>query len=302
MNIRQLACFVAVVEEGSFTRAARRIGITQPSLSQHIRALELDIDGPVIERLSRGITLTPAGALAPARGARRGSRGRAWPACGALAALAVEAGELEMATVLSMAVGLLPRSIRQWRRAISRRRDPAAGVHPPALLEDAVEKGVADFAIGPLPLRDWAGAARGRWGGRSSSSSCRGATRSPGAAGAARGARRPGMGALPAGSRARGRSSRRSAAARVQPARHGAAPPRQRPRHARRGRLGPAVVPDNIVPARNGGRRAAARPADDPRRRACSRAGSAARQRVVEVARRLRGAPRPRRGLSRSHL
>jgi DNA-binding transcriptional LysR family regulator len=39
MNFRQLACFVAVVEEGSFTRAARRIGITQPSLSQHIRAL-----------------------------------------------------------------------------------------------------------------------------------------------------------------------------------------------------------------------------------------------------------------------
>src|SRR2546423_4297473 len=61
MNIRQLECFVAVAEEGSFTRAARRIGITQPSLSQHIRALEEDVDGPVIERLPRGITLTPAG-------------------------------------------------------------------------------------------------------------------------------------------------------------------------------------------------------------------------------------------------
>ena len=37
MNIRQLSCFVAVVDEGSFTRAARAIGIAQPSLSQHIR-------------------------------------------------------------------------------------------------------------------------------------------------------------------------------------------------------------------------------------------------------------------------
>src|SRR4051795_6721951 len=156
MNIRQLACFVAVAEEGSFTRAARRIGITQPSLSQHIRALEKELNGRLIERLPRGITLTPAGrthlpeARAAVRAVERGRRG-------ARAALALEAGELEIATVLSMAVGLLPRYIRVWHE-----RYPEVGIRLQefrhrSLLEEAVEQGVADFAIGPLPLRAWDG-------------------------------------------------------------------------------------------------------------------------------------------------
>jgi DNA-binding transcriptional LysR family regulator len=156
MNLRQLACFVAVVDEGSFTRAARAIGIAQPSLSQHIRALEEELSGRLVERLPRGISLTPAGrALLPeARAAVRAvERGRR----GARAAFALEAGELEIATVLSMAVGLLPRYIRVWHE-----RYPDVGIRlhefrHRSLLEDAVEQGVADFAIGPLPVRRWEG-------------------------------------------------------------------------------------------------------------------------------------------------
>jgi len=156
MNVRQLACFVAVVEEGSFTRAARRVGITQPSLSQHVRALELELGGAVLERLPRGIAVTAAGRslLPEARAALRAvERGRH----AARAALALEAGELEIATVLSMAVGLLPRYIRLWLQ-----RHPHVGIRLQefrhrSLLEQAVEQGVADFAIGPLPLRAWDG-------------------------------------------------------------------------------------------------------------------------------------------------
>jgi DNA-binding transcriptional LysR family regulator len=156
MNFRQLTCFVAVVDEGSFTRAARAIGIAQPSLSQHIRALEDELNGRLIERLPRGIALTPAGrsllpeARAAVRAVERGRRG-------ARAALALEAGELEIATVLSMAVGLLPRYIRIWHE-----RYPDVGIRlhefrHRSLLEDAVQQGVADFAIGPLPVRSWEG-------------------------------------------------------------------------------------------------------------------------------------------------
>jgi DNA-binding transcriptional LysR family regulator len=144
------------VEEGSFTRAAPRVGITQPSLSQHVRALELELGGAVLERLPRGVAVTAAGRslLPEARAALRAvERGRH----AARAALALEAGELEIATVLSMAVGLLPRYIRLWLQ-----RHPHVGIRLQefrhrSLLEQAVEQGVADFAIGPLPLRAWDG-------------------------------------------------------------------------------------------------------------------------------------------------
>jgi DNA-binding transcriptional LysR family regulator len=156
MNVRQLSCFVAVVEDGSFTRAARRVGIAQPSLSQQIRALEDELGGAVLERHSRGISLTPAGrsllpeARAAVRAVERGRRA-------ARAALALESGDLEIATVLSMAVGLLPRYIRRWHEHY-----PDIGVRLQefrhrTLLEEAVEQGIADFAIGPLPLRTWDG-------------------------------------------------------------------------------------------------------------------------------------------------
>ena len=156
MTFRQLACFVAVVDEGSFTRAARAIGIAQPSLSQHIRALEEELNGRLLERLPRGVALTPAGrALLPeARTAVRAlERGRR----GARSVLALEAGELEIATVLSMAVGLLPGYIRVWHERYPNVSIRLHEFRHRSLLEDAVEQGLADFAIGPLPVRVWEG-------------------------------------------------------------------------------------------------------------------------------------------------
>jgi DNA-binding transcriptional LysR family regulator len=156
MNLRQLECFVAVAEERSFTRAAQRVGITQPSLSQHIRTLEEELNGAVLRRHPHGASLTPAGRnlLPEARVALRAvERGRR----ASRAALALEAGELEIATVLSMAVGLLPHHIRIWHE---RYPDVAIRLHEfrhRSLLEDAVEQGVADLAIGPNPLRAWTG-------------------------------------------------------------------------------------------------------------------------------------------------
>lgn len=61
MSLRQMEYFVAVVEESSFTRAAERLHVTQPALSHQIKALERNVGGELLERLPRGVLLTPMG-------------------------------------------------------------------------------------------------------------------------------------------------------------------------------------------------------------------------------------------------
>lgn len=62
-SLRELECFVAVAEELSFTKAARRLHLAQPPLSRHIRVLEEKMGAPLFERSQRGVALTAAGAV-----------------------------------------------------------------------------------------------------------------------------------------------------------------------------------------------------------------------------------------------
>jgi DNA-binding transcriptional LysR family regulator len=57
----QLRYFVTVAEEGQITRAARRLHIAQPALSQALAQLEVELDIVLFVRHPRGVTLTPAG-------------------------------------------------------------------------------------------------------------------------------------------------------------------------------------------------------------------------------------------------
>jgi DNA-binding transcriptional LysR family regulator len=57
----QLACFLAVVEERSFTRAADRLAVSQPALSRTIRLMEDIIGARLFDRDTRNVSLTPVG-------------------------------------------------------------------------------------------------------------------------------------------------------------------------------------------------------------------------------------------------
>jgi DNA-binding transcriptional LysR family regulator len=69
MDDRRLRYFLAIVDEGSVTRAAERLRVAQPSLSQALRAFESELDVKLFHRVGRGLRLSAAGEalVGPAR-------------------------------------------------------------------------------------------------------------------------------------------------------------------------------------------------------------------------------------------
>lgn len=61
MELHQLEYLLAVAEEASFSRAAGRVGVTQPSLSQQVRKLEDELGHRLLDRLPKGVVPTEAG-------------------------------------------------------------------------------------------------------------------------------------------------------------------------------------------------------------------------------------------------
>ncbi len=117
MELRHLRYFVAVAEEAHITRAAERLGIQQPPLSQQIQALERELDAQLFRRLPRGVELTPAGQAF--LGEARAILGRAEQAVALARRVARgEAGRLGLGFTSSASFHpFVPRVIRAFREA-----------------------------------------------------------------------------------------------------------------------------------------------------------------------------------------
>jgi LysR family hydrogen peroxide-inducible transcriptional activator len=116
MEIHQLRYFVAVAEEGSFSQAAEREHVSQPSLSQQIQKLEAELEQQLFDRLPRAVVLTEAGRcfLEYARQILTGIA----DARRSVAALEHEvAGRLSVGAVPSIALYILPRLISSFQRS-----------------------------------------------------------------------------------------------------------------------------------------------------------------------------------------
>src|SRR3954447_24868138 len=157
-SLRQMEYLVAVVEEGSFTRAAQRLYVSQPALSHQVKALEGSVGGPLLERTPQAVHLTPMGrAFLPHAVAAVRAAGEAQRAAASVGQL--EAGELRIATLHSIALGVVPAAIRAWRLA---NPHVSLELHEDVNIEELTEHvglGVADVAVGPRP-KGWDGPIR----------------------------------------------------------------------------------------------------------------------------------------------
>jgi DNA-binding transcriptional LysR family regulator len=154
-TLRQFEYLATVVDSGSFTRAADLLHVTQPALSHQIRALERTLGGPLLERLPRSVRLTPLGrAVLPHARAALAHADRVSATASQVAGL--DAGDLHLASVYSLALGLLPPVLRAFRQAYPaitiRLREYPHGDE----LAEATARGDADLAVGPRP-QHWAG-------------------------------------------------------------------------------------------------------------------------------------------------
>lgn len=116
VELRHLRYFRAVAEELHFGRAAERLGMTQPPLSQQIRQLEERLEVRLFERTSRSVSLTAAGSeLLERSGAVFSALGDAVE--GARRAAAGEIGTVTISFATSVMLNALPSIVREFRES-----------------------------------------------------------------------------------------------------------------------------------------------------------------------------------------
>jgi DNA-binding transcriptional LysR family regulator len=156
MDLRRLSLFLAVADNGSFTRAAKATYASQPAVSLAIKELERELGVDLFYRLGKKVMLTPAGAVLvePARQALRDVQ-TGTAAVAAVAGLA--AGRLDVCCLPTLAADPMAALIGRFRRRYPAVVVDVAATDDPADLAELVrdgrcEVGVSEAAMIPSDL------------------------------------------------------------------------------------------------------------------------------------------------------
>jgi DNA-binding transcriptional LysR family regulator len=150
ISMRALECLVTIVDQGSLTKAAPVLHMSQPALSHQIAAIERELGTAVIERMPRGIRPTAAG-LAAAAEARIALAAANRAVLAGRRVAAGGGGRIRIVCAETMTAWVLAPVLRIWRRR-----------HPDVELDlkeytsadrmlDVLLAGEADIVIGPRP-------------------------------------------------------------------------------------------------------------------------------------------------------
>jgi DNA-binding transcriptional LysR family regulator len=155
---RQLEYFLAVVEHGGFSKAARALHVAQPSLSHTIAGLEAEVGGALFHRLPHGVVLTAAGE-ALVEPAQQTTRDLYTALSSVRKVLGLSAGRLDIVAQTSLAVdplaGMLSRFLAAHPKVAIRVSDPERGWD----VADIVRSGACELGLvsAALPVGELAG-------------------------------------------------------------------------------------------------------------------------------------------------
>jgi DNA-binding transcriptional LysR family regulator len=151
LELRQLRYFLTVAEELHFGKAALRLHMTQPPLSQAIQGLEQLLGAPLFARNRRGVALTAAGSALLPEARRMLAQAQALPQLVQRAA-AGEVGRLALAFVSSADYSVLPPFLRAYRAAYPQVQIALQEATSDLQLEDLLHSRIdAGLLIPPLP-------------------------------------------------------------------------------------------------------------------------------------------------------
>ena len=117
LNLVHLKVLAAVARHGSVTEAAKELHYSQPSVSHHLSRLEAAVGVKLVQRIGRGIRLTPEGQLLANRATE--IMGRVDAATRELAAqVGLQSGRVRLAANASALSTIVPKAAARWPRRI----------------------------------------------------------------------------------------------------------------------------------------------------------------------------------------